>query len=52
MKCLKALIVLLVLTQVSCQSIKTIFKSPDQAILYQNSIEEAMSPAPSKIYSD
>lgn len=52
MKFLKPLILFVVLTQISCQSLKTICKSPDHATLYQNSIEEAMSPAPDKVYSD
>lgn len=52
MKLLKPLILLLVLCQVSCQSIQQICKKPDAETLYQTSIEEAMSPSPSKVYSE
>lgn len=52
MKFLKPLVLLLVLCQVSCQSLKQLCKTPDAKTLYQSSIEEAMSPAPSKVYNN
>ncbi len=52
MKLFKFIIVLLITTLASCQSLKNICNPPNDAVLYQNSIEESMSPAPSKIYSD
>lgn len=52
MKILKPLALTLILFQMSCQTFKQICKRPDDQTLYQNSIEDAMSPAPSKVYSN
>ena len=53
MKFLKPLFLLLVLTQVSCTSLKSVHQSEElQKALYQKSIEVAMSPAPDKVYNN